>query len=158
MCLEGQEFNMRAVIQRVKYASVRVDNNIVGNIEKGYMVLLGIEKNDTDKDLEYIVNKTINLRVFEDENQKMNLSIKDVNGSILAISQFTLLGDVRHGNRPSFIAAELPEKSIVMYDNYCHLLESKGISVERGIFGADMKVELLNDGPVTILLDSKRLF
>lgn len=149
---------MRVVVQRVSEASVKVDNELLGAIQKGYMLLLGVEKDDTEKDIEYIANKIIGLRVFTDENDKMNLSLQDVNGEILAISQFTLLGDARHGRRPSFINAELPEKANALYEYCCTLFENQGIKVQKGRFGADMKVMLINDGPVTILLDSKKVF
>jgi len=148
---------VRAVVQRVSEASVRVDGRLLGSIKHGYMVLLGVEAGDSTKDADYIVNKIIGLRVFCDENGKMNRSIADVQGKILAISQFTLLGDARHGNRPSFTMAEQPDKANAWYEYCCAQWESKGISVEKGEFGAHMKVMLVNDGPVTILLDSKKI-
>ena len=149
---------MRAVIQRVLEASVRVDGEVLGAIEQGYLVLLGVEEGDTDKDLAYIVDKTVHMRIFEDEAGKMNRSIQDVGGSILAVSQFTLLGDARHGRRPGFTQAARPETANPMYEAYCTALEENGITVQKGRFGADMKVSLINDGPVTMLLDSKRNF
>jgi len=149
---------MRAVIQRVLEASVRVDGEVLGAIEQGYLVLLGVEEGDTDKDLAYIVDKTVHMRIFEDEAGKMNRSIQDVGGSILAVSQFTLLGDARHGRRPGFTQAARPETANPMYEAYCKALEENGISVQKGRFGADMKVSLINDGPVTMLLDSKKNF
>lgn len=148
---------MRAVVQRVSEASVKIDGEVKGSIGRGYMVLLGIEDIDEDADLEYICDKITGLRVFEDEQGKMNLSIEDVSGSILLISQFTLYGDARKGRRPSFIKAARPEKAIPLYERAIERL-SKSIHVETGEFGADMKVALVNDGPVTILLDSKRTF
>lgn len=149
---------MRAVVQRVLSSSVTVNGDIVGNIEKGYMLLVGVECGDSQADADYIVNKVVGLRIFEDDNGKMNLSILDVLGSILAISQFTLLADSRHGRRPSFINAELPDKANKLYEYVCTKFEENGIHVERGVFGADMKVSLINDGPVTILLDSRKVF
>ncbi len=149
---------MRAVVQRVKSASVKVDEKIIGQIEHGILLLLGVEESDNDKDLEYMSDKVPNLRIFEDENGKMNKSLFDVAGSILVISQFTLLGDARKGRRPSFIAAARPEKAIPMYEKYINAMKEKNIRTQSGVFGADMKVELINDGPVTILLDSKKIF
>ncbi|MBQ2941853.1 MAG: D-tyrosyl-tRNA(Tyr) deacylase [Clostridia bacterium] len=149
---------MRAVIQRVTSASCRVDGNVTGEIEKGFLVFLGVGEGDTDADLDYIVKKTLGLRIFEDENEKMNLSLSNVGGSILAISQFTLYGDVRKGNRPAFVSAAAPEIGEAYFEKYKARLKEAGLKVESGIFGADMKISLLNDGPVTILLDSKKLF
>ncbi|MBR1708108.1 MAG: D-tyrosyl-tRNA(Tyr) deacylase [Clostridia bacterium] len=149
---------MRLVIQRVLEASVEVDGKTVGACKQGYLVLCGAETGDTPEDVEYCVNKTAYLRVFEDEAGKMNRSILDIKGSILAISQFTLLGDARHGRRPSFDQAEAPGVATGLYDRYCESLAAMGIPVEKGIFGADMKVSLVNDGPVTILIDSRKKF
>jgi len=149
---------MRAVIQRVKSASVKVNDNVIGSIAQGILLLLGIEDSDEEKDLEYMCDKVPNLRIFEDENGKMNKSLLDVGGSILVISQFTLLGDARKGRRPSFIAAAQPDKAIPMYEKYITEMKKKNIFTQSGEFGADMKVELINDGPVTILLDSKKVF
>ena len=149
---------MRAVVQRVLRANVAVQNQIVGEIGHGLTVLLGVESGDTDKDLDYIVGKVIGLRIFEDADSKMNLSLKDVGGAILAVSQFTLLGDARGGKRPSFIAAERPELANRLYEAACAAWRSQGVNVEMGVFGADMAVSLVNDGPVTILLDSRRAF
>lgn len=149
---------MRAVIQRVKSASVKVNDNVIGSIAQGILLLLGIEDSDEEKDLEYMCDKVPNLRIFEDENGKMNKSLLDVGGSILVISQFTLLGDARKGRRPSFIAAAQPDKAIPMYEKYIAEMKEKNIFTQTGEFGADMKVELTNDGPVTILLDSKKVF
>ena len=146
---------MRLVIQRVKYASVKVDGELKGKIDKGFMVLFGVKKGDTEKDLEYCVKKLVGLRVFEDENGKMNLSVKDIEGDFLIISQFTLYGDTKKGNRPSFIDAEDPDKANEMYEKFLEgVKNASGRRVEKGVFGADMKVELLNDGPVTILVES----
>lgn len=149
---------MRAVIQRVKHASVTVDNEVIGAIKNGILILLGVSETDDDKDLDYIFDKTINLRIFEDENQKMNKSLIDVEGSILVISQFTLQGDARKGRRPSFIDAARPEKAKPMYEQFIQRCKDNNINTQTGEFGADMSVELCNDGPVTILLDSKKTF
>ena len=149
---------MRLVIQRVLECSVSVDGNIVGSIGPGFMVLCGVEDGDTQDDVKYCVDKTVNLRVFEDEAGKMNRSILDNGGEILAVSQFTLHGDVRHGRRPSFIKAARPEVAVPLYDAYCEGLRAAGIHVETGIFQTEMKVSLINDGPVTLLIDSRRIF
>lgn len=148
---------MRAVIQRVSEAKVTIGQETVGRIGRGYMVLLGIEDVDTEQDADYICDKIISLRVFEDDQGKMNLGILDVNGAILLISQFTLYGDARHGRRPSFIKAARPEQAILLYEYAIRRL-SQSVPVETGRFGAEMQVALVNDGPVTILLESKRLF
>ena len=144
---------MKVVIQRVKNASVKVDEKIVGEIEKGFLVLLGIKVGDTKQEADYLIKKVCNLRVFSDENDKMNLGLKDVNGKLLIVSQFTLYGDCSDGNRPSFIEAARPEEAIPLYEYFCEKCTQNGIEVQRGIFGADMKVELLNDGPVTIVIE-----
>ena len=144
---------MRALIQRVTSASVKVEGKIVGKIGKGFLVFLGIYEEDTEENIEKLTKKIINLRIFNDENDKMNLSIKDVKGEILLISQFTLCADIRKGNRPSFISAKNPNEANKIYEKTIENIKNEGIIVEKGIFGADMKVELLNDGPVTILLD-----
>ena len=146
------------MIQRVTEASVTVDDKVVGKIGKGYCVLLGVCEGDTEKDLNYIADKVSGLRVFEDEDEKMNLSIKDVEGQILSVSQFTLLGDVRKGKRPSFTEAAKPDVAKAMYEEFNEKLRTEGIHVEEGIFQADMQVKIINDGPVTILLDSRKLF
>ena len=146
---------MKLVVQRVKYASVKVDGEIKGEIKQGLLALVGVKQGDTDKDLEYCVNKLVGLRIFEDENEKMNLSVKDINGEILLISQFTLYGETKKGFRPSFIMAEEPVRANEMYEKFIlRTKEMSGLKVEQGVFGADMKVELLNDGPVTILIES----
>lgn len=149
---------MRAVVQRVSEATVRVDNKVAGEIGKGLLVFLGIGEGDTEKDLEYLVDKVLGLRIFQDENDKMNLSLLDINGEILVISQFTLYGDVRKGKRPSFTNSAHPDIAERMYLEFIDKCKTKEIKTEKGIFGADMKVSLVNDGPVTILLDSKKLF
>ncbi|MCI6818047.1 MAG: D-aminoacyl-tRNA deacylase [Eubacteriales bacterium] len=148
---------MKAVVQRTARASVSIDGNTVGRIDRGLLVLLGIEPDDGEADIEYMVKKCSGLRIFEDENGKMNLSVQDVGGSILLVSQFTLLGDARKGNRPSFTGAAVPEKAIPIYERVISEL-AKRLPVQTGVFGADMQVELVNDGPVTILLDSKRTY
>lgn len=147
---------MKAVIQRVSSASVEVEGKIIGSCNKGYMVLFGAADGDTEADAEILAKKISSLRVFEDENDKMNLSILDVDGEILAISQFTLLADVKKGNRPSFINAMEPVKAEQLYKFFCEKLREFGIKkVDEGEFGADMKVSLVNDGPVTILYDTE---
>lgn len=149
---------MRAVIQRVKEASVIVNNEIVGQINKGLLVYLGIGEEDSSKDLEYMVNKIIGLRIFQDNDNKMNLSLEDIEGEILIISQFTLYGDVRKGRRPNFTKSASPKIGEKYYNEFINRIKSKGIIVEEGIFGADMDVESVNDGPVNILLDSNKEF
>ena len=149
---------MRALVQRVSHASVTIDGRIHGQIGQGFLVLLGITDGDTVDDAVYLADKTVKMRVFTDENDKMNRSILDAGGEILAVSQFTLHGDVRHGRRPSFIRAARPELAVPMYDAYCQGLRDAGIHVETGIFQTDMKVSLINDGPVTLLIDSRRTF
>ena len=149
---------MRAVIQRVERASVSVEGEIRGQIGAGFLVLIGVEEGDGDADFKYIADKVPNLRVFEDEQGKMNRSLLDVGGELLAVSQFTLLGDARGGRRPSFITAARPETADPMYERLVADWRVRGIRVETGVFGAHMKVALVNDGPVTILLDSRRRF
>lgn len=149
-----KELIMRAVIQRVKNASVAIDGNTVGSIEKGFLVLLGVADSDTEEDLAYMVKKITNMRIFEDENEKMNLALKDVNGELLIISQFTLYANTKKGNRPSFIEAGAPDFSKKMYLEFIRQCRALGFKTEEGEFGADMKVSLINDGPVTIILDS----
>ena len=145
---------MRLVVQRALESKVEVDNKTVGKIKKGFVVLCGITHDDTEKQADILAHKLCNLRVFEDDNNKMNLSIKDVGGELLIISQFTLYADsMSSGNRPSFIAAARPEKAEPLYEYFLKKCEKEGIHVEKGIFGADMKVSLINDGPVTIILE-----
>lgn len=149
---------MRAVVQRVSRASVSVDNKIVGAIDAGLLVLLGVAHDDQDADADYLADKICGLRVFEDDGGKMNRSVADVGGSILAVSQFTLFGDVRRGKRPSFDAAARPEQANRLYEYFVARVRAAGLRCETGIFQAMMNVELVNDGPVTILLDSKKTF
>ncbi|MBR6033347.1 MAG: D-tyrosyl-tRNA(Tyr) deacylase [Clostridia bacterium] len=144
---------MKLVIQRVTTAKVDVDGKTVGKIDKGFMVLVGITHNDTKETADFLAKKLCNLRVFEDEFGKMNLALKDVGGSLLLISQFTLYADCNGGNRPAFIDAARPEIAEPLYDYFCNKCKENGITVEKGIFGADMKVSLLNDGPVTIIME-----
>ena len=144
---------MKLVVQRVKKAEVKVDGNIIVKIDKGFLVLIGIKVGDTKEQADYLVKKLCNLRVFSDENDKMNLSIKDVKGKLLIVSQFTLYGDCSQGNRPSFIEAARPEEANPLYEYFCNQCELNNIEVQKGIFGADMKVELINDGPVTIIIE-----
>lgn len=149
---------MRAVVQRVTNSSVTVDEQITGQIGKGLMVLIGVEEGDTEKDAEYIAKKVTALRVFDDAEGVMNLSVQDIGGEILAVSQFTLLGDVRKGNRPSYFTAARPEEADHLYRKVIDLIKDKGIHVEEGVFQAEMLVKIDNDGPVTILLESHKLF
>jgi D-aminoacyl-tRNA deacylase len=149
---------MRAVIQKVKRASVTVDGEIIGKIDVGILVLLGVSNEDSEKDATYLVEKTLNLRIFEDENGKMNLSLLDIKGELLVVSQFTLYGDSRKGRRPSFIDAAQPEKANKLYEFFVAQARKQVKKVETGRFQAMMDVELINDGPVTILLDSTKLF
>lgn len=149
---------MRAVIQRVTRASVTVDSEVVGGIDTGFVVLLGVGVDDTERDVDYMANKIAGLRIFNDADGNFNLSLQDVGGAILLVSQFTLHGDARKGRRPSFIDAARPETAIPLYERTVAALRSMGYRVETGRFGAHMDVELVNDGPVTILLDSKKLF
>ncbi|GGN55228.1 MULTISPECIES: D-aminoacyl-tRNA deacylase [Oceanobacillus] len=146
---------MKAVIQRTTNASVTIDGSVVGEIDHGLVVLLGVTHEDTEQDVNYLVNKIINLRIFEDENEKMNLSLKDAEGSILSISQFTLYADTRKGRRPSFVHAAKPDVANRLYESFNEALRQEGIHVETGEFGAMMDVNLTNNGPVTILIDSK---
>lgn len=149
---------MRAVVQKVSSSKVTVDEEIVGQINQGLLVLLGVTHDDTSKDVDYMVDKITNLRIFEDENEKMNLSLKDVNGEVLAVSQFTLYGDARRGRRPSFSDAARPEVANPLYEEFVEKVKSQGINVGTGKFGAHMMVDLTNDGPVTILLESRKEF
>ena len=146
---------MKALVQRVLSASVSVDGEVTGSCEKGYMILFCATKGDSEEDIKLLARKTVNLRVLEDENGKMNLSILETGGEVLCISQFTLAADTRKGNRPSFIKAMEPEVASEYYDRYCEELRELGVkSVEKGVFGADMQVSLINDGPVTVMLDT----
>lgn len=144
---------MKLVIQRVKHAKIEVENEIVGKIRQGFLVLLGVGPEDTKETANYLVQKLIKLRVFEDENGKMNLALKDINGELLIVSQFTLYADCTSGNRPSFTNAAKPDKANELYEYFIEQCKKENVKVEHGIFGADMKVELLNDGPVTIILE-----
>lgn len=147
---------MRAVVQRVTYADVKIDGVVNGKIDKGFVVLLGVGQKDTEEDMKYIADKIIRLRVFSDENDKMNLSLEDVGGEMLVISQFTLYGDCSHGRRPYFGDAMNPTDANKMYEKFVAYVRERGIHTETGQFGADMQVTLTNDGPVTIMLDSKK--
>ena len=147
---------MRIVIQRVSEASVRIDGAIVGQIEQGLLILLGIEHGDTEKDADYLIQKLINLRIFSDADGKMNLSVQDVNGGILVVSQFTLHAATKKGNRPSYIRAARPEQAIPLYEYFVAEIQNQySGTIQTGKFGADMKIGLVNDGPVTIIMDSK---
>lgn len=148
---------MKAVIQRVLKADLRVENHLISEIEKGMVIFFGVGVNDKEEDVNRLAKKIAKLRIFEDKNGKMNLSIKDVEGEILLVSQFTLYADCRQGNRPSFINAERPERANKLYKLMQKKLEEEGLIVKMGVFGADMKINALNDGPVTILLDSSAL-
>lgn len=149
---------MRAVVQRVDKADVTVDGQVTGSVKKGLLVLLGVAEGDTEKDLQYMVDKVTGLRIFEDAADKMNLSVKDVGGELLVVSQFTLCGDVRKGKRPSFDKAAKPELANAYYEKFVVLCREQGLHVETGVFRAHMLVGLVNNGPVTILLDSTKLF
>lgn len=144
---------MKLVVQRVKNAQVEVEGKLVGKIEQGFLVLLGVTHSDTKEQADYLVKKLCKLRVFADENDKMNLCLKDINGELLIVSQFTLYADCSSGNRPSFTNAAKPDQAEELYEYFCEQCEKNNIKVEKGIFGADMKVSLLNDGPVTIIME-----
>ena len=146
---------MRVVVQRVKHASVTINGTVNGKINNGFLVLLGIQSTDSKQDVDYLVKKVTNLRIFSDENDKMNLSLKDVNGELLIVSQFTLYANCKEGNRPSFVEAAKPDIAVPLYEYFVSECKKIIPIVETGIFGADMKVDLLNDGPVTIIMDSK---
>ncbi len=148
---------MKIVIQRVQYSSVEIDGNINGKIDRGFMALVGFSKNDTLSIIDKMIDKMIHLRIFEDDQGKMNLSLLDVQGSILSISQFTLYADCKKGRRPGFSAAATPDTAIPLYEYFNQKIKEENIHIETGIFGADMKVSLLNDGPVTIILDSQEI-
>lgn len=149
---------MRAVVQRVVKADVTVEEKVTGSIGKGLMVLLGVEDEDEEGDAAYLAEKIAGLRIFEDEDGKMNRSVKDVGGDLLAVSQFTLFGDCRKGKRPSFIKAARPDQANALYRKFVALCQEQGLHVEEGIFQAEMLVRIYNDGPVTILIDSKKVF
>ncbi|WP_409068914.1 D-aminoacyl-tRNA deacylase [Clostridium sp. FAM 1755] len=149
---------MRAVVQRVLSSKVEVDGKVIGSIGKGLNILLGISKEDTEDDIKYLKEKIINLRIFEDENEKLNKSLLDIEGDIIIVSQFTLYGDCRKGRRPSFVEALAGEEAYILYDKFVELIKKEVKNVATGEFGADMKVYIENDGPVTILLDSKKTF
>ncbi len=146
---------MKAVIQRVSEAEVKVDGAVTGKITAGLLLLIGVEENDTKADADWLAGKILNLRIFSDTEGKMNLSVQDIKGEILCISQFTLIADYKKGNRPSFIRAARPEAAIPLFEYFKEQLKTSGLQIESGIFGADMKVSLLNDGPVTIVMDSQ---
>ncbi|MGL4642285.1 MAG: D-aminoacyl-tRNA deacylase [Cetobacterium sp.] len=146
---------MRAVIQRVKHASVTVDNEITGKINHGFLVLLGVTHADTEKEVDWLAKKITDLRVFNDAEDKMNLGLKDVDGELLVISQFTLYGNCIKGRRPAFIDAAKPDMANELYEKFLQKCKDLGFKTEAGVFGADMKVELLNDGPVTLIIDTK---
>ena len=146
---------MRVVVQRVKHASVTINGTVNGKINNGFLVLLGVQSTDSEQDVDYLVKKVTNLRIFSDEIDKMNLSLKDVNGELLIVSQFTLYANCKEGNRPSFVEAAKPDIAIPLYEYFVSECKKIIPVVETGIFGADMKVDLLNDGPVTIIMDSK---
>ena len=149
---------MRAVIQRVRKASVTIAEQTVGAIDQGLMVLLGVAQGDTAKDAAYLADKTAGLRIFEDDDDKMNRSVEDIDGGILVVSQFTLLGDCRKGRRPGFTDAAPPELADTLYEEYVDALRRRGITIATGVFRANMQVALVNDGPVTIMLDSRKQF
>lgn len=149
---------MRAVVQRCNFGKVVSEGNEAGSVGKGLVVLLGVKKGDTEKDAQYIADKLLHLRIFEDENDKLNLSVQDIGGELLIVSQFTLYGDCRHGRRPSFTSAEAPDRADALYETVVTLCRNAGMRVETGRFRTHMQVSLENDGPVTILLDSEKTF
>ncbi len=144
---------MKAVVQRVKYATLECESELISKIDKGLVVFFGVQKGDTLDKVDYLAKKISNLRVFEDENGKMNLSVKDICGEILAVSQFTLIADLSHGNRPGFSYAETPEIANNVYEIFLEKLKENGVKVQKGVFGGDMKINQLNDGPVTIIYE-----
>lgn len=146
---------MRALIQRVKRASVTINSEVTGKINNGLLIFLGVGEDDTEKQVQYLVEKCTGLRIFTDEQDKMNLSVKDINGEILIVSQFTLFGDCKKGKRPSFVRAARPETAIPLYESFIAHCKNTGLNVQTGEFGADMQIELINDGPVTIWLDTE---
>lgn len=148
---------MKAILQRVSKAQVEVENNTVGKIEKGFLILLGVENGDTQKDADVLADKISGLRIFTDDNDKMNLSLSDVSGSVLVISNFTLCADCSHGRRPNFMTAARPDTAEPLYEYFCQKILNNNIPVQKGVFGADMQVSLINDGPVTIEINSKDL-
>ncbi len=148
---------MRAVVQRVSSGSVVVDNQTVGSIGKGFVVLLGVSEKDTDQDVAYMVDKIVNLRIFEDQEEKMNLSLLDVGGEMLVVSQFTLYGDCRKGRRPNFMSAARPEKAVALYEEFVSKCSALNVKTETGTFQAYMQVQIVNDGPVTVIVDSEKL-
>jgi len=148
---------MRAVVTRVRHASVTIDGAVAGSIDRGFLILLGVTHTDTEAEARKLADKICSLRIFEDENGKMNLGLDSVNGELLIISQFTLYGSCRHGRRPDFLAAARPETAVPLYERFIALCKGKGLGVQTGEFGADMKVDSLNDGPLTLILDSDTL-
>ncbi|MBR2870870.1 MAG: D-tyrosyl-tRNA(Tyr) deacylase [Clostridia bacterium] len=146
---------MKAVVQRVLRANLKVDGELISEINAGYVVFLGVGKGDTEKDGDYFIKKLPTLRICEDENGKINVNIKDAGGEILLVSQFTLYADTSHGNRPSFIEAELPERANELYEYVVKGLQAQGLTVKKGVFGADMKIEQVNDGPFTVIMESR---
>jgi len=148
---------MRSVIQRVNSGSVTVDGKVVGSIGKGFVVLLGVSEKDTQEDVAYMADKIVNLRIFEDEDEKMNLSLLDIKGELLVVSQFTLYGDCRKGRRPNFMSAARPEKAVELYEELVKRCREMGIKTETGTFQASMKVNIENDGPVTVIVDSEKI-
>ncbi len=148
---------MKIVIQRVKQAKVKVNSEVIGNIQQGLLILVGAEKDDDSSDVQYLVSKVLNLRIFEDENTKMNLSVSDIQGEILAVSQFTLLGDCKKGRRPSFDKAAKGKDALSLYEQFVSEFKKSGLSIQTGKFGAHMQLELINDGPVTLILNSRKI-
>ena len=148
---------MRALIQRVKRASVTINSQIIGKINEGLLIFLGVGEDDTEKQVQYLVEKCTGLRIFTDEQDKMNLSVKDIKGEILVVSQFTLYGDCKKGKRPSFVRAARPETAIPLYESFIAHCKNTGLNIQTGEFGADMQIELINDGPVTIWLDTEEM-